>query len=261
MTVDQETQRVGIRTHWDRLYYRCWWLRWNHFPFLLETLRHNRNLTPLTLPPMEDLLWELAVYSRTLSFVQKAAESGDHESLRLSSRLANVLHNGPDRVVTYYRGIDWDNLPCVHDDRAGVAVKLWPYFAERHIPERLFAEIDKVFSPEGLEAELGVNTDHSNVDLAPEMKYRLYSLMLWWACIAIRRLSMEAPCPERAESNERIRRLAGTTARLLQPIPSALVRWNEFDEKAFRRASRPDWSEDQRYLDQYLRVFKQFRPL
>ena len=254
----QEIQRTSIRTHWARLYYRVWWTYWNRIvpAWTYRDRIGNRSGGHSETRPTDNLLWMLAVFSRTLRFTQTAAENQDRARLALSARLAYILHNEPGDLLHYDPNNRWHRIPPNHAERGSLAADIQQYMLDGDIPERLFPIYEEILSLEGVESELGLTANTPTLDLAPPKKFILYGHMLRWACHLIRTLHVIPEDREFTEKEAQFMRLVANVARLLQPIPRALVQWKQFDEKAFRRATKPDWSKDPRYLHWFCSIFR-----
>jgi len=238
------------------LYFRVWWTYTNRIAPSWKYRNDSPELRPIQLPPSDNLLWTLAVFSRALRFIRTAAETRDRNALRLSSRLAYALHNEPSHLLQYDPNAHWRFIPPLHETRGGIPAELRDHMTEDNTPANLFSVCEQIFSMEDAEIELRLTTGAADIDLAPPLQFRLYIYMLYQACLAIRPIRVQQSGENFTDDEERYIRLTMNISHLLQPIPAALVHWNQFDEQAFHRETRPDWSEDPIYLHSFCSIFR-----
>jgi hypothetical protein len=196
------------------------------------------------LAPAPVLVGHLAVFRRALVAIDGYTRIGDKEGMLLGGYLANALHNVPS-MLWNCRADEWFSPEKMEE-----FLNEFPAFAEeKGAPERLVADCQRILSPEGAARELGLRDDLSDLDLAPLPKMRVYLDVLYWACLSMRLMRNHGhrPMPafrdlpqvwtDRAEEQATFN---GRVAAALEPVPSALVRWGNFDEARFRRHSFED---------------------
>jgi hypothetical protein len=220
------------------------------------------------LAPADVLVRYLAVFHRLLTAVIHYTVADDKPGMLLVGWLAQRLREVPEML--WYCDADYYHSPSVVSRGLEGSPESIRYLAA---PERLVTDCRRILFAEGGARELGLCDDFADLNLAPLPKMWIYLDLLYQACqsmslidkygarpSAIRRAMdrllvayharvtgklfcrythkpwkglervWTAKAQAKADANRRI-------AEVLLPIPTALVRWSQFDEARFRNAA------------------------
>jgi hypothetical protein len=192
--------------------------------------------------PHDVLLWYLAIFHRLFSAMENAAAEGDREAMWVCQWAADALHNVPAMLRRYERTSEW------HDPaRFERQIKRFPRFLVRlGGPGRVRALAAKLVSRRGIEEELGLKPDGSDLDLAPDDELDCGLQRLYDYCLDTRhRCPWQALSePDGWRDSEFQGRNNGLLGAVAKRLPRGLVRWSTFDLQQFEAelaAMRGKW--------------------
>ena len=135
----------------------------------------KRRKHKLILAPTEEIIRSLAVFRRAFLVIRAQGGTQDRAGQLFGGWLANTLHNVPSGLC--YHGTEgWvDSRPAV-----------FPRYVRRYAPEPIASNCAWIFSSEDDPAELGLQADLSDLDLAPPEKLRQYLSIFYYACLTMR---------------------------------------------------------------------------
>jgi hypothetical protein len=198
---------------------------------------HRSPERPVSIAPLPELVRYLAAFSRALTAIQRWSQTDDRQGMLLGGYVANSLHNVPGHLRYYEPDAYLSFFPC----DPGVPQSPW---GNEQLPPRLAEDWAHIFSEGDDLAELGLAADLGNLDFAaPRQAVRCLDA-LYQGCLSMRLMrnnngghpiawnDVDARWTERAERDGR---LNGSLAEVLRPVPSAIVRRGDFNERQFRR--------------------------
>ena len=181
----------------------------------------------------------MAVFQRAFAAIDEYALAGDKQGMLFGGWLANALHNVPG-VLQYY-----SDDASLNAQRITNRLEVLPErLRTSNAPERLITDCNRILSECDAARDLGLKEDLSDIDLAPDTDMCLYLDILYEACLVMR---LTENCSSKSDNRwadldnswsawaYEQAKLSGLIASTLRTLPSGLVKWNEFDRKAFRR--------------------------
>src|SRR5579871_4160030 len=145
-------------------------------------MRDNNMDDDLHIAPIHELIRYLCLFRRWFVASQGYVRHQDTAGVILAAWIADALHNVPTMLWRYDPKADW-NGPA----QLAAWMKSFPKVVRKQgAPARIAADCDAIFSPAGAWAELHLDKDLSDLDLAPAEKMAAYLDIFRDACLYIR---------------------------------------------------------------------------
>lgn len=196
----------------------------------------------ICIAPTPELIRYLAILRRALTVITSYCKSRYRPGVRFAGVLADALHNLPAFLLHY-------DTPFIG---GAYPMEIWlgrafpDEVADMKLPEHVRTAYERIFSSEGVSAELGLRASGGNLDLAPVEKMQHYLTMIGdvfiWMRITFqydKALSLEQFNSQGSEMSpgEQLCEDGVLFTGMLRDIPTAMVRWNQFDESEYWKSA------------------------
>jgi hypothetical protein len=191
----------------------------------------------LEIAPRAKLVHSLVVFQRAFLSIEDYTQRGIKPGMLLGGYLADALHTIPKRLFHYS-----DDSMCAPADTLVRLDSLPDNIRVLGAPDDIVEDCRRILTKGGAEEEIGLKDDHSDFDLAPEVKLteyfdllsRAFSFMSAMKNLgnpsAVSWFDLDRVWTEAAFAQAAIN---GFMASVLSPLPLGLMRWSHFREDAF----------------------------